>query len=273
MVRSITTSGLVLDVAGSGIEGYADGPRAEAQFSSPNAVTVGPEGTVYVADAANLRVRAISPAGVVTTLAGSGTAGYLDAAGEQAQFAIMGAVVADPAGNVYTSDRLNNVIRRISPGGLVSTYAGDGLRAHLDGMFQSAEFNVPTRMGADPLGNIYVLDTGDNSIRKMTPTGIVSTVAGGTGSGFADGPVSAARFSGDILGITADATGAVYVMDAGNHRIRVVSPDGIVSTVFEVTDPNQTPGNIKLDRAGAIYLSDREHNAVYRLPPPGPESR
>ena len=269
IIRSITTTGLVLDVAGSGGEGFADGPRAQAQFSSPNAVTVGPDGTVYVADAGNLRIRAISPAGIVSTLAGSGEAGYLDGVGEAAQFAIMGAVVADPGGNIYTSDRLNGVVRRITPAGVVSTFAGALVRGHLDGPFQTAQFNVPTRMGADPLGNVYVLDTGDNRIRRMTPDGFVSTVAGGTEPGYADGPAAEAQFSGDILGITADARGAVYVMDAGNRRIRLIGPDGIVSTVFEVTDPNQTPGNIKLDRAGAIYLSDREHNAIYRLPPRG----
>ena len=268
IIRSITTTGLVLDLAGSGVEGYADGPRAAAQFSSPNAVTVGPDGTVYVGDAGNLRIRAISPSGGVSTLAGSGEAAYVDGVGDQAQFAVTGAIVADPDGNLYVSDRFNSVIRRITPAGVVTTYAGSGVRGHLDGPLLTARFNVPQRLGADPLGNVYVLDTGDNAIRKLTPEGFVSTVAGGTEPGFADGPAAEARFSGDILGITADAAGAVYVMDAGNRRIRRVS-DGVVSTVFEVTDPNQTPGNIKLDRSGTIYLSDREHNAIYRLRPSG----
>ena len=268
VIRSITPTGLVLDLAGSGIEGFADGPRAAAQFSSPNAVTVGLGSAVYVADAGNLRIRAISPSGVVSTLAGSGDAGYVDGVGDLAQFALTGAVVADPTGNLYVSDRLNGVIRKITPAGVVSTYAGAGVRGHVDGPLLTAQFNVPTRLGADPLGNVYVLDTGDNSVRRLAPDGLVSTVAGGSEPGFADGPAAEARFSGEILGITADGTGAVYVMDAGNRRIRRIAGDGVVSTLFEVTDPNQTPGNIKLDRAGAIYLSDREHNAIYRLAPP-----
>jgi len=263
VIRSITTSGLVLDLAGSGVEGYADGPVATAQFSSPNAVTVGPDGTVYVADSGNLRIRAVSPTGDVTTLAGSGRAAYRDGVGEDADFALAGAIVADPAGNLYVSDRLNSVIRKVTTNGAVTTFAGSGVRGHRDGPLLEAQFNVPQRLGADPLGNIYVLDTGDNAIRMLTPDG-VSTVAGGAEPGFADGPVSAARFSSDILGITADAAGEVYVMDAGNRRIRRVA-NGVVSTLFEVTDPEQAPGNIKLDRAGTIYLSDREHNAIYRL--------
>ncbi len=267
VIRSITTTGLVLDLAGSGIEGYADGPRAVAQFSSPNAVTVGPDGTVYVGDAGNLRIRAVAPSGIVSTLAGSGEAGYLDGIGDQAQFAVAGAIVADPSGTLYMPDRFNSVIRKITPGGVVTTYAGSAVRGHRDGPLLTAQFNVPMRMGADPLGNVYVLDTGDNAIRKLTPDGYVSTVAGGTEPGFADGPAAEARFSGDILGITADAGGNLYVMDAGNRRIRRVTSDGMVSTMFEVTDPDQTPGNIKLDRAGTMYLSDREHNAIYRLRP------
>lgn len=264
-IRSVTTTGLVLDLAGSGAEGYADGPSATAQFSSPNAVTVGPDGTVYVGDAGNLRIRAISPSGVVSTLAGSGVAGYVDGVGIEAQFASAGAIVADPAGNLYVSDRFNSVIRKITPAGVVSTFAGSGVRGHVDGPPNVAQFNVPQRMGADPVGNVYILDTGDSRIRKITPDGLVSTLAGTGSPGFSDGPAAEAQFSGDILGITADALGNLYVMDAGNRRIRQVSPDGLVSTLFEVTNADQTPGNIKIDQAGNLYLSDREHNAIYKV--------
>jgi sugar lactone lactonase YvrE len=265
VIRSITTSGLVLDLAGSGVEGFADGPSATAQFSSPNAVTVGPDGTVYVADSGNLRIRAIAPSRVVSTLAGSGIAGYVDGVGAEAQFALVGAVVADPAGNLYVSDRLNSVIRKITPAGVVSTFAGSGTRGHADGPSDQAQFNVPQRMGADPNGNIYILDTGDNHIRRIAPDGQVSTMAGSDEPGFLDGPTAEARFSADILGITADKAGNLYVMDAGNRRVRQVTADGSVSTLFEVTDPGHAPGNIKLDQAGNLYLSDREHNRIYKL--------
>ena len=264
-IRFISTSGLVLDLAGSGVEGFADGPSGAAQFSSPNAVTVGPDGTVYVADSGNLRIRAIAPSREVSTLAGSGVAGYVNGVGTEAQFALVGAIVADPASNLYVSDRLNSVIRKITPGGVVSTFAGSGTRGHVDGPSDQAQFNVPQRMGSDPNGNVYILDTGDNHIRKITPDGQVSTVAGADEPGFRDGFATEARFSADILGITADRTGSLYVMDAGNRRVRQVTPDGFVSTLFEFTDPGNAPGNVKIDQAGNLYLSDREHNRIYKL--------
>lgn len=264
-IRSITTTGLVLDVAGSGTEGYADGPSAAARFSSPNAVTVGPDGTVYVADAGNLRIRAISPSGVVSTVAGSGVAGLVNGAGSASQFAVTGAIVADRAGDLYVPDRLNSVIRQITPAGVVSTFAGSGTRGHADGPSHVAQFNVPVRMGVDAGRNVYVVDIGDNRIRKITPDGVVSTVVDSGEPGFADGTVAQARFSNTVMGICLDTSGNLYVMDAGNHRIRKVSPDGIVSTVFEFTNPDQTPANMKVDRAGNLYLSDRQHNVIYRV--------
>jgi sugar lactone lactonase YvrE len=265
-IRSITTTGLVRDVAGSGTEGYLDGPAASAQFSSPNAVTVGPDGTVYVGDAGNLRVRAISPSGTVSTLAGSGVAGYVNGFGTAAQFTTTGAIIADAAGNTYVTDSPNNVIRRITPSGVVSTFAGTGIRGHLDGPAGVAQFNAPQRGGGvDGAGNVYILDTGDNRIRRIAPDGIVSTAAGTGVPGFADGPVGQAMFSSNILGVIADAFGNLYVMDAGNRRVREVSRVGAVTTLFEFTNPDQSPGNIKVDKAGNLFISDREHNRVYKL--------
>jgi len=265
-IRRVGPTGLVSDVAGSGVDGYADGPAATAQFSSPNAVTVGPDGTVYVGDFGNLRIRAISPSGTVSTLAGSGVRGYVNGFGTAAQFAATGAVITDAAGNVYVPDPFNSVVRRITPAGVVSTFAGNGTRGHLDGPAGIAQFNSPMRGGGvDGAGNVYILDTADNAIRKITPAGIVSTVAGGGAPGFADGPITDAKFSSNILGIMSDAAGNLYVMDAGNRRVRAVSRDGVVSTLFEFTDPNQAPGNIKVDKDGNLYLSDREHNVIYKL--------
>lgn len=265
-VRKIMPTGLVLDVAGSGTAGYADGPGAAAQFNSPNAVTVGPDGTVYVGDIGNLRIRAISPLGVVSTLAGSGNAGYRDGVGGEAEFGATGTVVADQAGNVYVTDRPNNVIRKVTPAGAVTTHSGTGVRGHTDGPPGVAQFNGPQRGGCvDRAGNFYVLDTVDNRIRRVAPDGSVTTVAGTGTPGYADGPAAEALFSAEIRGMCADPAGSLYVMDAGNRRVRVVSAAGMVSTLYEFTAPNQTPGNLKLDLAGNLYLSDREHNVIYKL--------
>ena len=265
-VRHISTSGVVLDLAGSGVAGLADGPSADAQFSSPNAVTVGPDGTVYVGDAGNLRIRAISPSGFVSTLAGSGQAGYVDGPGLAARFSSTGAVISAADGTLYLPDPGNNVVRKITPSGVVSTYAGTGRRGHVDGPVGVAEFNAPMRGGGvDAVGNVYILDTGDNRIRKITPDGSVSTVAGTGVPGFLDGPASQAQFSSDILGVITDPAGNLFVMDAGNRRVRKITSDGVVSTIFEFTEPGRSPGNIKVDAAGDLFLSDRTHNVIYKL--------
>lgn len=157
------------------------------------------------------------------------------------------------------------MIRKITPAGLVSTFAGSGVRGHLDGPADVAQFNPPMRMGMDGAGNVHVLDTGDNRIRKITPDGIVSTVLGSDEPGFADGALAQAKFSKDILGIAFDSVGNLYMMDAGNRRIRKVTPGGVVSTLFEFTNPDHIPGNIKVDGAGNLFLSDREHHMIYKL--------
>jgi len=264
-VRRIGTNALVLDVAGSGVAGYADGPATTAEFSSPNALAVVSDGTIYVADAGNLRIRAISPTGDVSTLAGSGVAGYADGVGTAAQFAAAGAIAADSSGNVYVPDPINSVIRKITPAGVVSTFAGSGERGHVDGPPNVAEFDRTVRIAGDSRGSIYVVDTGDSRIRKITAAGVVSTIAGTGSFGYSDGPATQAQFSNDIRGICVDSAGNLYAIDAGNRRVREVTANGMVSTLFELTDPNQTPWNMKADPAGNLYLSDREHNRIYKL--------
>jgi sugar lactone lactonase YvrE len=268
-VRSVTTSGLVLDLAGSGVPGYEDGPAASAQFSSPNAVTVTPNGTVYVGDAGNIRLRVINRSGFVSTLAGSGQAGYTDGAGTAAQFTGTGAIISGRDGMLYLPDAPTNVVRRITPDGVVSTYAGiPGKRGHVDGPPGVAQLNAPTRGGGvDAAGNVYVLDLQDSRIRKIAPDRSISTVAGTGVPGYSDGPASSAQFSNDILGVIADMDGNLFVMDAGNRRVRKVSKDGTVSTLYQFTNPDQTPFNIKVDPSGNLFISDRQHNVIYKLAP------
>src|SRR5262249_53955959 len=144
--------------------------------------------------------------------------------------------------------------------------ARSGKQGRRDGPGDVAHFNNPQRFGGvDGAGNLYVLDSGDSRIRKISPEGVVSTAAGSGVLGFADGDVAEARFSNNIVGLCVEDAGNLFIMDAGNRRVRLVTPTGVVSTLFEFTDPAQSPGNIKVDRGGDLYISDREHNVIYKL--------
>jgi len=223
-IRKITPQGEISTLAGSGKEGFADGPGSQAQFAFPVGIAVDAKGFLYVADRRNHRIRTISPAGVVSTLAGSSTAGFADGPGSQAQFEWPLGIAADKAGNLYVAEANNHRIRTLSPAGVVSTLAGSGEAGFADGPGGEAKFAFPSDIAVDAKGNLYVADANNHRIRKITPQGLVSTLAGGgeTGEeagGFADGPGSEARFNRPSR-IAIDSKGNLYVMDFGNNQIR-----------------------------------------------------
>jgi sugar lactone lactonase YvrE len=221
-IRKISPAGVVTTIAGS-TEGYADGPVAEAKFNQPTGVTVDSAGNVYVADTGNHRIRKISSAGAVTTIAGSGTAGFADnATGTSAQFNRPFGVAVDSTGNVYVADYDNHRIRKISPAGAVSTLAGNGEQGFADGTGAAAKFSVPFGVAVDSAGNVYVADTGNNRIRKISPVGVVSTLAGSGEYGYADGSLSAAKFA-TPRGVAVESAGNIYVADFRNNRIRKIT--------------------------------------------------
>jgi sugar lactone lactonase YvrE len=174
--------GNVTTLAGS-TAGFADGPAATAQFNFPNGVAVAPNGTVYVADRFNNRIRATNPAtGEVTTLAGNGTQGFADGPGNTAQFNDPTGVAVAPNGTVYVADVINNRIRAINPTtGQVTTLAGNGTVGFADGPGNTAQFNDPTGVAVAAGGTVYVADLSNHRIRAINPTtGQVTTLAGGT---------------------------------------------------------------------------------------------
>lgn len=220
-IAKITPAGVVSTLAGSGVSGFADGPALTAQFNEPVGVAVDGAGNIYVADVGNQRIRKITSAGVVSTLAGNGVSGFADGNGAAAMFSGPWALAVDANGNVYVADQTNHRIRKITASGVVSTLAGNGTPSYVDGTGTAAQFSSPAGIAIDGSGNIIVADYGDGHIRKITPGGVVTTLAGST-SGFADGTGTTAKFSG-ILGITLDASNNIFAADQNNHRVRKIS--------------------------------------------------
>ena len=220
----------------AGSSGTNDGVGSTARFYYPKGVAVDGDGNVYVADGVNSTIRKITPAGAVSTLAGqAGSVGSVDGTGSAARFYDPHGVAVDGDGNVYVADTVNQTVRKVSPAGEVSTLAGLARNiGSADGIGSDARFYEPSGVAVDGDGNVYVADSINCTIRKITPAGAVSTLAGLAGSyGSADGTGSAARFD-DPQGVTVDGAGNVYVADTYNHTIRKVTPAGVVTTLAGV---------------------------------------
>ena len=233
-IRVIATDNAVSTLAGRGrYSGTNDGAGSAARFNIPSGIGVDGAGNVYVAEHGSHTVRFVTPAGVVTTLAGSaGQAGSADGTGTDARFSNPFGLAVGNAGVVYVSECGNNTLRKLAPGPTVTTLAGAPSHAGADdGVLSGARFNGPCAMASDPAGNFYVADSANNTIRKFTPAGVVTTLAGSPGlSGSADGVGSNARFNRPA-GIAVDAWGTLYVADNNNSTVRSIAPDGTVRTL------------------------------------------
>jgi hypothetical protein len=243
-VRKITAAGVVSTLAGSaGQTGSLDASGAAARFMSPYGITVDSSGTVYVVES-TAAVRKITAAGVVTTLAGtSGANGYTDATGAAARFSVPFDIAADGSGNLYVSDHGNHVVRKITSAGVVTTLAGSGSPGKVDATGAAASFTFPSGLAADSAGSVYLADTDNQVIRKITADGVVTTI-GGTGSlGSADGVGTAASFY-NPKDVAVDASGNLYVVDRGNHTIRkgTLAASPTTQTITFGTAPSITVG-------------------------------
>jgi len=229
----------------------------DEKFDWLRGITVDAVGNVFAAD--HHSIRKVTPNGKVSTLAGS-RSGFADGHGQNARFNKPHGIAVDAAGNLYVADTKNHRIRKVTPNGEVSTLAGNE-QGFADGWGRNARFNEPNGIAIDAAGNLYIGDEGNHRIRKVTPNGEVSTLAGSE-QGFADGQGSAARFH-NPSGIAIDAVGNLYVADTRNKRIRKVSLEGEVSTLADDQgSSNQesirqlhSPRSVAIDAAGDLYVS------------------
>ncbi|GAB3662668.1 hypothetical protein GCM10028791_37850 [Echinicola sediminis] len=227
-IRKLDLDGNVSTILGTGGKGFQNGPVTTATLDYPWKSCVDKEGNIYIADRNNHAIRKIDANGNVSTLAGTGIAGYQDGPGNTAQFNQPLDVAVDDKGVVYVADNINHMIRRIDPDGKVSTVSGSG-KGHQDGALAEAQFSNPSGLDLDNEGNIIVADRINHLIRKIDlSTALVSTLAGSS-QGTRDGATEEAQFN-NPYGVAVGASGEVVVADLSNHKIRMIK-DGEVSTI------------------------------------------
>ena len=234
-VRMVNSAGVINTIAGTGAQGFSgDGGMATAAtLYSPAGITFDAMGNYYIADLGNNRIRMVNTSGIINTIAGTGSNGYSGDGGQAtaAQLYFPTAVAADATGNLFIADYYNNRIRMVSTAGIISTYAGNGFGSGGSGGYAgdggaatAAELFFPSGVSLDAAGNLYIADEGNQRVRKVTTSGIITTVAGnGTNSFSGDGGQATAATFHSPTGTAIDAAGNLYIADEGNERIRMVS--------------------------------------------------
>ena len=268
-IRKLTPEGVVTTLAG-GDEGFQDGQGAAARFNTPSALAIDADGNLYVADTGNHAIRKVTPDGTVTTIAGSGAAGYKDGQAAQAEFNAPVGVALDAKGEVYVADTYNDRIRKVTADGQVTTVAGGNtLPGYLDGPAMSAAFDTPCGLVIAPTGELYIADTGNNAIRRLSPDGQVTTLLGA--SSLADN--QSLLLSPTGLALTHDRF--LYVTGNDRGRVAQVSPDGRIRALagmgsgFGNGDGSgarfNSPAGIAVDKRGALYVADSANYLVRKL--------
>jgi sugar lactone lactonase YvrE len=287
-IRKVSPSGIITTVAGGGQMGFAGdgGAATSASLNQPHDVAVDSSGNLYIADSYNFRIRKVDSSGIITTVAGNGTEGFGGDGGAaiSAELGYPGSIAVDSMGNLYIEevlgDRRSN-IRKVSTSGIISTVAGKGTTDGFSGDGGAAilaEFSYPYGVGLDSSGNLYIVDSGNNRIRKVNTSGVISTVAGGGTGGLGDGgPATSAELNSPV-GIAFDSSGNFYFADDNNQLIRKVSTSGIISTVagngyFGFNGDNipatsamlASPTDVAIDTSGNLYFTDRLNQRVRKV--------
>ena len=285
-IRKVSPVGTISTYAGNGGYGFwgDGGPATAAQLSLPHGVALDSAGNLYIADSNNHRIRKVTPGGTISTYAGTGTEGFSGDGGPAtaAHLDRPDGVALDSAGNLYIADLGNSRIRKVTPGGTISTYAGNGGYGFWgDGGPATAAQLRPRGMALDPAGNLYIADFGNSRVRKVTPGGTISTYAGTGTPGFAGdgGPATAAQLSFP-QGVALDSAGNLYIADSNNNRIRKVTPGGTISTYAgtglqgfsgdggpAIDAQLWFPVGVALDSAGNLYIADQENQRIRKVTP------
>jgi sugar lactone lactonase YvrE len=281
-VRKVAADGMISTVAGTGIGGFSgDGePGPAAKISKPRDVAVDSAGNLYIADSYNNRIRKVTLDGRINTVAGSGTAGYSGDSGSAtaAMMRLPSGMALDSSGNLYIADSSDNRIRKIAPDGAINTVAGSGTAGYSGdgGSATMAQLNSPNHVVVDPSGNLYIADGLNWRIRKVAANGIISTFVGTGDCAYSgDGGRATAAMITYPEGMVFDSAGNFYFADNGNHRIRKVTVDGMISTVAgngtagyrgdngsaKAASLNR-PSGVAIDSAGNIYIGDAGNNVV-----------
>jgi uncharacterized protein (TIGR03437 family) len=276
-------------VAGSGIGGFNGdgGPATGAELYYPNGIAVDAAGNLFIGDFENNRVRKVTPAGIISTVAGNGTHGFSGDGGPatSAELYTPSGVAVDAAGNLFIADTNNCRIRKVTPEGTISTVAGNGTRGYSGdfGPATSAELHFPSGVAVDGAGNLFIGDTNNSRIRKVTPQGTISTVAGSGTAGFKGdgGPATLAELYAPN-GVAVDDTGDLFIADTTNSRIRIVTPAGTISTVagngsyaFNGDGGPATsaalfsPRWVAVDGLGNLYIADTNNSRIRVVTPAG----
>jgi trimeric autotransporter adhesin len=275
---------IITTVAGGGTSGLGDGGAAtDCQLNQPVGVVLDPVGNLYIADRNNNRIRKVSTSGVVTTIAGTGVAGYTGDGG-LAIFAKLNnpyGIALDASGNIYFSEQLNYCIRKIDAFGVISTIAGNGTAGYSgdNALATDAQISGAGFIVIDPAGNIYFPEFDNHCVRKVNASGIITTIAGGSGPGnTGDGGSATSAKLYHPIGLARDISGNMYVADYGNHRIRKINAAGYINTIAgtgisgyngeNVSATNallNSPISIAIDNSGALYVGETDNYRVRKI--------
>ena len=293
-IRKINPAGIISSFVGNGRFRFVGdgGPATSAALNYPSSVAADTSGNVFFTDPFNARIRKVTPAGIISTVAGDGAGGFSGDGGPATQAGLFFpfGVAVDASGNLFIADTDNARIRKVTPQGIISTVAGNGIFGFSGdgGSATNASFNLPTSLAVDASGNLFIADNKNNRIRKVTPGGTISTVAGKGTAGFSGdgGPALNAELNLPTS-VAVAASGALYIVDSGNDRVRKVSPGGVISTVAGngvvgySNDGGPAVGaalnlnsgalydGIAVDAAGNLFFPDYFTNRIRKVTPDG----